>query len=126
VLLTLFEDGSCGLVALVTPDGGSQVFQWDNGLVSFTPQKGYHTRLERDGCVYRFVDKSGNVHHFESPDPEGRPRLDFIEEAHGGRLRQQSDTMGRQTSQDWDGLDRLVKSVRVAGGGSEDPRVQSK
>ena len=28
--------------------------------------------------------------------------------------------MGRQTTQTWDGLDRLVKTVRVAGGGSDD------
>ena len=82
----LFEDGNCGLVTVVTPDGGSQVFQSDNGLVTFTPQKGYHTRLERDGRTYRFIDKAGNVHHFESPDPDGRPRLDFIEEPHGDRL----------------------------------------
>ena len=82
----LFEDGNCGLVTVVTPDGGSQVFQSDNGLVTFTPQKGYHTRLERDGRTYRFIDKAGNVHHFESPDADGRPRLDFIEEPHGDRL----------------------------------------
>jgi RHS repeat-associated protein len=82
----LFEDGECGLVTVVTPDGGSQVFQSDNGLLSFRPQKGYHTRLEREGSVYRFIDKAGNVHHFESPDPNGRPRLDFIEEPHGDRL----------------------------------------
>jgi RHS repeat-associated protein len=82
----LFEDGSCGLVTVVTPDGGSQVFQSDDGLVTFTPQKGYHTRLERDGRTYRFIDKAGNVHHFESPDADGRPRLDFIEEPHGDRL----------------------------------------
>ena len=82
----LFVDGGCGLATVVTPDGGSQVFQSDNGLLSFTPQKGYHTRLERQGTVYRFTDKAGNVHHFESPDADGRPRLDFIEEPHGDRL----------------------------------------
>jgi YD repeat-containing protein len=82
----LFEDGECGLVTVVTPDGGSQVFQSDNGLLTFTPQKGYHTRLERDGSVYNFIDKAGNVHHFESPDRNRRPRLDFIEEPHGDRL----------------------------------------
>jgi RHS repeat-associated protein len=82
----LFEDGNCGLVTVVTPDGGSQVFQSDDGLLSFRPQKGYHTRLERSGSIYRFIDKAGNVHHFESPDPDGRPRLDFIEEPHGDRL----------------------------------------
>jgi RHS repeat-associated protein len=82
----LFEDGDCGLVTVVTPDGGSQVFQSDDGLMHFTPQKGYHTRLVRDGRIYRFIDKAGNVHHFESPDPDGRPRLDFIEEPHGDQL----------------------------------------
>ena len=49
-------------------------------------QKGYHTKLERAGSVWRFTDKAGNVHHFESPDQEGRPRLDFLEEPHGDRL----------------------------------------
>jgi RHS repeat-associated protein len=82
----LFEDGRCGLVSVVTPDGGSQVFHSSDGLTTFTPQKGYHTRLEREGRVYRFVDKAGNVHHFESQDPDGRPRLDYIEEPHGDRL----------------------------------------
>ena len=82
----LFVDGGCGLATVVTPDGGSQVFQSDDGLMSFTPQKGYHTRLEHDGNVYRFTDKAGNVHHFESPGSDGRPRLDFIEEPHGDRL----------------------------------------
>ena len=98
----LFVDGGCGLATVVTPDGGSQVFQSNDGLVSFTPQKGYHTRLERDGSVYRFTDKAGNVHHFESPDADGRPRLDFIEEPHGDRL-----------VFTYDGASRLTKVAEV-------------
>jgi YD repeat-containing protein len=82
----LFADGECGIATVGTPDGGGQVFQSDDGLLSFRPQKGYHTRLERSGSVYRFIDKAGNVHHFETPDADGRPRLDFIEEPHGDRL----------------------------------------
>ena len=62
----LYEDGDCGLVTVVTADGSSQVFRSTDGLLSFTPQKGYHTRLEHDGTIYRFIDKAGNVHRFES------------------------------------------------------------
>jgi RHS repeat-associated protein len=98
----LFVDGGCGLATVVTPDGGSQVFRSTNGLVSFTPQKGYHTRLEREGNVYLFTDKAGNVHHFESPDPEGRQRLDFIREPHGDRL-----------VFTYDGASRLTKVAEV-------------
>ena len=98
----LFTDGGCGLVTVVTADGSSQVFRSTDGLVSFTPQKGYHTRLERDGSVYSFIDKAGNVHHFESPDADGRPRLDFIEEPHGDRL-----------VFSYDGTSRLTKVAEV-------------
>jgi hypothetical protein len=93
----LFVDGGCGLAAVVTADGSSQVFQSNDGLVSFTPQKGYHTKLEREGSVYRFTDKAGNVHHYESPDSDGRPRLDFIEEPHGDRLAFTYDLSSRLT-----------------------------
>ena len=82
----LFLDGGCGLATVVTADGSSQVFQSDNGLMSFTPQKGYHTRLTRSGTAFVFTDKAGNQHHYESPDADGRPRLDFIQEPHGDRL----------------------------------------
>ena len=98
----LFVDGDCGLANVVTPDGGSQVFQSNDGLMTFTPQKGYHTRLDRDGNVYRFTDKAGNVHHFESPGSDGRPRLDFIEEPHGDRL-----------AFTYDGASRLAKVAEV-------------
>ncbi len=83
----LFEDGSCGLATVVTADGSSQVFNWSEGLQKFTPQKGYHTRLERPGLdAYHFTDKAGNVHVFRERDPDGVRRLEYIQEPHGDRL----------------------------------------
>jgi RHS repeat-associated protein len=102
----VFPDGDCGLVTVVTADGSSQVFSSGDGLQSFEPQKGYHARLERTGSldhsVYRFTDKAGNVHHFESQDASRRPRLDFIEEPHGDRL-----------VFTYDGADRLTEVAEV-------------
>ena len=37
-----------------------------------------------------------------------------------GRLTRQTDTMGHDAQQTWDGLDRLVRTERTAGGGSDD------
>ena len=82
----LFLDGECGLASVVTADGTSQVFSSTDGLQTFTPQKGYHAKLSRSGTAFVFTDKAGNEHHYESPDSDGRPRLDFIAEPHGDRL----------------------------------------
>ena len=58
---------------------------------SYTPQKGYHTRLVRNGDLsYDFFDKSGNRHHFREPVDEDHVspsrRLEYIEEPHGDRI----------------------------------------
>jgi RHS repeat-associated protein len=79
----------CGLVSVTTADGSSQVFQ-SNGD-QFTPQKGYHTRLVKNGDLsYDFFDKSNTRHHFSAPDdpqkPDTKRRLDYIEEPHGDRI----------------------------------------
>lgn len=83
----LYEDTTCGLATVVTADGSSQVFQSNDSLQTFTPQKGYHTRLEREGIdAYVFIDKAGNRHRFDTRDPRGARRLEHIEEPHGDRL----------------------------------------
>ena len=83
----LYEDESCGLATVVTADGSSQVFHTNDGFVSLTPQKGYHTRLAReDRVAYRFTDKAGNVHRFEKVGDERSFRLASITEPHGDRL----------------------------------------
>ena len=80
-------DGGCGLATVVTPDGGGQVFQSSDGLVTFTPQKGYHTRLDRDGTTSTASPTRPATSTTSSPPAAGRrPRLDFIEEPHGDRL----------------------------------------
>ena len=93
----LYEEPTCGLVTVVTADGSSQVFRSTDGLLSFTPQKGYHTRLEHDGTIYRFTDKAGNVHRFEQPAPDGSRPIEEIEEPHGDRLVFTHDGNGRLT-----------------------------
>ena len=93
----LYEEPTCGLVTVVTADGSSQVFRSTNGLLSFTPQKGYHTRLEHDGTIYRFIDKAGNVHRFEQLAPDGSRPIEEIEEPHGDRLVFAHDGNGRLT-----------------------------
>jgi hypothetical protein len=92
--------GDCGLVNVSTADGSSQVFRTTDGGTTFTPQKGYHTRLVKlpDGS-YDFVDKAGTRHHFREPedptDPNVPRRLEYIEEPHGDRIVPTYDSAGR-------------------------------
>jgi hypothetical protein len=105
--------GDCGLVNVSTADGSSQVFRTIDGGNTFTPQKGYHTRLAKlaDGS-YDFVDKAGTRHHFREPeDPvqaNGPRRLEYIEEPHGDRIVLTYDSAGR-----------VVKVAEVQRGGVE-------
>ena len=67
---------------------------------TFTPQKGYHSKLVRNGDrSFDFVDKAGNRHHFREPvdpaKPLGALRLEYMEEPHGDRLRVSYDGQGR-------------------------------
>ncbi|MGD8895882.1 MAG: transglutaminase domain-containing protein, partial [Acidobacteriota bacterium] len=98
----LFEDGQCGLATVVTADGSSQVFQTSD-FVDFTPQKGYHTRLDRESPnTYVFTDKAGNVHHFDRPSLDGALLLSRITEPHGDTL-----------EFTWDGNQRLTQVAEV-------------
>ena len=51
---------ACGVWVVQTADGSSQSFRTTDGGLTFTPQKGYHTRLVRSGDGWDFIDKSGN------------------------------------------------------------------
>src|SRR5262249_51067236 len=90
----------CGLVNVSTPDGSGQVFRTTDGGQTFTPQRGYHTRLNRlsDGS-YEFIEKSGNRYYFREPlDPhrlDGPVRLDRIVEPHGDKIEVDYDLYGR-------------------------------
>ncbi|MGE0454278.1 MAG: RHS repeat-associated core domain-containing protein [Vicinamibacteria bacterium] len=93
--------GECGLYTVSTADGSSQTFRSSDGQ-TFTPQKGYHTRLERDGPGLLFTDKSGTKHRFRGVGPggdsnEGPWRLQEIEEPHGDRIVPRYDGIGRVT-----------------------------
>ena len=80
----------CGVI-VQTADGSSQMFRSTDGGETFVPQKGYHTRLRRNGDEsFDFFDKASNRHHFAEPSqpqaPEGNRRLQYIEEPHGDRI----------------------------------------
>jgi RHS repeat-associated protein len=90
----------CGVAVVQTADGSSQVFQQDG--TGFKPQKGYHTKLVKNGDgTYDFTDKGGSVHHFRQPEnplrATGSLRLDYVREPHGDRLQLTYDTDGRVT-----------------------------
>jgi YD repeat-containing protein len=95
---------SCGLVNVGTAEGISQVFRTTDGGATFTPQKGYHTKLEKltPGEGYRFTDKHGLRHYFREPvdakEPLGALRLDYVLEPHGDKLEVQYDLLGRVSS----------------------------
>jgi RHS repeat-associated protein len=89
----------CGLVNVVTPSGESQVFRTTDNHVTYTPQKGYHTRLVRNNDLsYDYFDKTGVRHHFREPEDPEHPspsrRLEYIEEPHGDRITLEYDSAG--------------------------------
>ena len=94
----------CGLYSVSTADGSSQVFRTIDGGQTFTPQRGYHTKLVKlpkdDG--FEFTDKAGVKHYFREPmdpaQPEGARRLDRIVEPHGDRVEVTYDLRGRVAS----------------------------
>src|SRR6185503_14919558 len=97
---SVLVQGGCGLVTVTTADGSSQVFRTTDDGHTFTPQKGYHTRLVRNADLsYDFIDKAGQRHHFREPEdparPEGSRRLEYVEEPHGDRIVLGYDTAGR-------------------------------
>ena len=81
-----------------------------------------HGRLEtvtdprRKITTHRNHDSFGNA--LEVEDPLGNLTTRAFDLR--GRLTRQTDTMGHDTRQTWDGLDRLVHTLRAAGGGSDD------
>jgi RHS repeat-associated protein len=77
---------SCGLVAVRTADGSSQVFRSPDNGATYQPQPGYHTKLDRnnDGS-FDFYDKAHVRHHFEA-GLASRRRLLEVREPHGDRL----------------------------------------
>jgi hypothetical protein len=90
---------SCGLWVVQTADGSSQSFRTTDEGQTFSPQKGYHTKLLRSGDGWDFIDKSGTKHRFREPasslDPGGSKRLEYIEEPHGDRIVPRYDITGR-------------------------------
>jgi RHS repeat-associated protein len=101
-LESLVARSSCGLYTVVTADGSSQVFRSTDGT-TFIPQRGYHTRLQRNAdSSLTFTDKSGTKHRFVSPGDLARPtgvwRLESVEEPHGDRLVATYDGQGRLVS----------------------------
>ena len=66
--------------------------------------------------THRNHDSFGNAGEVEDPLGNVTTRTFDLR----GRLTQQADTMGHETRQTWDGLDRLVRATRVAGGDSDD------
>jgi RHS repeat-associated protein len=92
--------GECDLVNVTTADGSSQVFRTSDAGQTFQAQKGYHTRLVKNGDnSFDFFDKSGNRHHFREPEdpshPHGDRRLEYVEEPHGDRIVLGYDPQGR-------------------------------
>jgi YD repeat-containing protein len=77
---------------IVGGDGGGQRFTQVGN--EFVPQKGYHTRLQKnDDGSYDFFTKGGIHYHYgDAARVEGdsifadRPNLDFIEDTNGNRL----------------------------------------
>lgn len=95
---SLYPSDACGLVSVKTADGSSQVFRVSGD--GFTPQKGYHGRLVRNGDgTYDYFDKASVRHHFvpAPPAPGEGPhfRLDHFEEPHGDRIQISYDPQGR-------------------------------
>jgi YD repeat-containing protein len=89
---------ACGLWVVRTADGGSQAFRSEDDGRTFSPQRGYHTRLLRaEGGAFEFVDKAGNRHRFRETAWPGAPllRLEWIEEPHGDRIVPDYDAAGR-------------------------------
>ncbi len=74
------------------------------------------TDPRRHVTLHRNHDSFGNPTEVE--DPLGNVTTRSFDPR--GRLTRQSDTTGRETRQAWDGLDRLVRVTRVAGGDSDD------
>src|SRR6185503_9148954 len=81
----LHEDHTCNCVNVRTPDGSSQLFHTTDWQ-TFTPEKGYHTKLtalarQVSGTTnyvleYEFTDKSGTRFHFSTwsvPPPDADP-----------------------------------------------------
>ena len=94
---------TCGLYVVSTADGSSQTFRSGDDGRTFTAQKGYHTKLVRNGDgSYDFTDKAGNRHHFrdlvDALSPEKGYRLEYVEEPHGDRARVAYDPLGRVAS----------------------------
>ena len=92
----LIPHEDCGLYVVIASDGSSQVFR--GGGETFTPQRGYHTRLRRnsDGS-FDFILKGGMKYHFGRPDgltPLAPRRLEYLEEPHGDRIGIQYDASG--------------------------------
>ena len=81
-----------------------------------------HGRLDSVTDPRKFVtdhrgwDSFGNPTEIEDPLGNVTTRTFDLR----GRLERQSDTMARETRQTCDGLDRVVRTVRVAGGASDD------
>jgi RHS repeat-associated protein len=105
------DAGTGDLRAVVDAVGNRTSYGYDEHgrLVSVTDPRG-HT------SVHRGHDSFGNPGEVE--DPLGN--LTTREHDLRGRLTRQADTMGRETRQVWDGLDRVARVVRVAGGTSDD------
>ena len=61
--------------------------------------------------THRNHDSFGNAGEVEDPLGNVTTRTFDLR----GRLTQQADTMGHETRQAWDGLDRLVRATRVGG-----------
>jgi RHS repeat-associated protein len=87
---------------VITMDGSSQQFQSSDGGRTFTPQKGYHTKLELKDGKYIFTDKAGVEHHFKTfatqeilGDVQLEYPLDFVREPHGDELRWVYDNQNR-------------------------------
>ncbi len=72
----------CGEYVVVGAEGGGIRFA-DDGQGGFTPKKGYHGTLKRNGADFDFYAKGGNHYHFTKEQGETRWRLVYVTDPNG-------------------------------------------
>ena len=125
----LYENRECRCVSVATADGTSQLFHTADWQ-TFTPEKGYHTKLTalafsgsgatRRVLTYEFKDKSGTIHRFSAPH---RPRQTAIRQPvrYGSASNTYRSRTATESSSSPDALQRLQRILsrhRTSGPGA--------